>query len=121
MCEMYLTLLAQMFMTWTVSMEQYPQLQGHIHGSELPTQSKAAAAIFLQSTGVDVSDEETMSCDDKPPVVLTLLSSRQTLRGTALHQLLTQQPSLTPLLPWAPQTLQTSKIPTPTGWTSMLE
>ncbi len=81
--------------------------------------------IFLQSTGIDVSDEETMSCDDKPPVMPPVVprpsSSRQTLQGTALHQLLTQQPSPTLLPPQAPQTPQTSKAPTPMGQTSMLE
>ena len=40
MHKMYLALLAQMFMTWTVLMEQYSQLQGHIHSSELLTQSR---------------------------------------------------------------------------------
>ncbi len=63
-----------------------------------------AAAIFSQSTGVDVSDEETMSCDNEPPAALRLSSSGQT-----------QQPSPTPLLLWAPQTPQTSKAPTPNG------
>ena len=66
-----------------------------------------------------------MSCDDKPPVMPPVVprpsSSGQTLQGAVLYQLLTQQPSPSPLLPWAPQTPQTSKIPTPTGWTSMLE
>ncbi len=41
MHEVYLTLLAQMFVTQMVSMEQYLQLRAHIHGSELPTQSEA--------------------------------------------------------------------------------
>ena len=102
MCEVYLMLLAQMFVTRAVLMEQYSQLQAHIHGSKLLTQFKAAAVIFLQSTGGDVSDEEAMSCDDEtplmPPAVLRPSSSRQTLQGAALHQLLTQQPSPT-LLP----------------------
>ncbi len=101
MHEVYLILLAQMFMMQTVLMEQYSQLRTHIHGSELLTQSEATAAIFLQSTGGDVSDEEAMSCDDEttvmPPAVLRPSSSRQTLQGMALHKLLTQQPSLTPL------------------------
>ncbi len=125
MHETYLALLAQMFVMWTVLMEQYSQLWGHIHGSELLTQSEAAAVIFSQSTGVDISDEETMSCDDEPPAmppaVLRLSSSGQTLQGTVLCQLLTQQPS--PTLPplQVPQTLQTSKTPATMGWTSILE
>ncbi len=121
----YLALLAQMFVTQTVLMEQYSQLQGHIHGSELLTQSEATAVIFSQSTGGDVSNEETMSFDDKPPMMPPVVprpsSSRQTLQGAVLHQLLTQQPSPTPLPPWAPQTPQASKTPSPTGWTSVLE
>ena len=66
-----------------------------------------------------------MSCDDNTPVMPPAAprpsSSRQTLQGTALCPILTQQPSLTPLPPWTPQTLQTSKTPAPTGWTSVLE
>ena len=68
MQDVYLVLLAQMFMTWTVLMEQYSQLWTHIHGSELPTQSKAAAVIFSQSTAGDISNEEAMSCDNEVPV-----------------------------------------------------
>ncbi len=121
--EVYLMLLAQMFMMWMVLMEQYLQLWAHIHGSELLTQSEAAAVIF--SYGGDVSNEEAMSCDDEtpvtPPAVLRPSSSGQTLWGTALHQLLTPQPSLTLLPPWTQQTLQTSRTLVPTGWTSMLE
>ena len=101
MCEVYLALLAQMFVTQMVSIEQYLLLRAHIHGFKLLTQSEAAAAIFSQSTGGNVSDEEAMSCDDKtpvmPPAVPRLSSSRQILWGVALHQLLTQQPSPTPL------------------------
>ncbi len=69
MCEVYLALLAQMFITQMVSMEQYSQLQAHICGSELLTQSEAAAVIFSQSTGGNISDEEAMSCDDETPVM----------------------------------------------------
>ncbi len=81
--------------------------------------------IFSQSTGRDISNEETMSCDDKtpamPPVALRPSSSRQTLHGTVLCQVLTQQPSLTLLPLQTPQILQTSKTPTRMGWTSVLE
>ncbi len=122
MHEVYLMLLAQMFITWMVSMEQYSLLRAHIHGSELLTQSEAAAAIFLQSTGGNVSDEEAMSCEDEtpvmPPAPPRLSSSRQTLWGAALHQLMLQQPS--PTLPTS-LTPQTSRTPAPAGWTSMLE
>ncbi len=70
MREVYLELLAQMYITQTVSMEQYSQLQTHIHGSKLPTKSEAVAAIFSQSTVGEASDKEAMSCDEE--VIVTL-------------------------------------------------
>ncbi len=119
MWDVYLALLVQMFVSWTVSMEQYSQLQTHIHGSELPTQSEAAAAIFSQLTMGEASDEEAMSCDDEvsvmPPPVPKPSGSGQTLQGTALCQVLNQQPPSS-LLPQ-----QTPKMPASSGWTSVLE
>ena len=107
--DIYLLLLAQMFVMQTVLMEQYLQLQSHIHGSQLLTWSKAAAAIFLQSTAGKASDEEAMSCNDEvsvmPPPVPKPLGSGQTLQGTALCKVLAQQPSQ------AHSTLQTPQIP----------
>ncbi len=86
--DIYLTLLTQMFMMQSVSMEQYLQLWTHIHGSELPTKSEATATIFSQFTTGEASNEEAMSCDDEvsvmPPPALKLLSSGQTLQGSIL-------------------------------------
>ena len=118
--DVYLVLLTQMFMTWTVLMEQYSQLQTHIHGSELLTQSEAAAAIFLHSTTGEASDKEAMSCDDEvsvmPPAVLKPSGSGQTLQGATLHQVLARQPppSLLPLQ-------KTPKTPASSGQTLVLE
>ena len=119
MHEVYLVLLAQMFVMETVSMEQYSQLQTHIYSSELLTQSEATVVIFSQSTIGEASNEEAMSCDDKvsvvPPAVLKPSGNSQILQGTTLCQVLAQQPPPS-LLP-----LQTPKTPASSGWTSVLE
>ncbi len=82
MQDMYLALLTPMFVMQTVLMEQYSQLQTHIHSSELLTQSEAAAVIFSQSTTGEASNEEAMSCDDEvsvmPPPVPKPSGSSQT-------------------------------------------
>ncbi len=133
MQDVYLVLLAQMFMTWTVLMEQYSQLWTHIHGSELPTQSKAAAVIFSQSTTGEASNEEAMSCDDEvsvmPPPALKLLSSGQTLRGTALCKVLAPQTPaplgqhsvLEKLFSEVPSQRSWAAVPMPHTWTHSTE
>ncbi len=87
--DVYLALLTQMFITQTVSMEQYSQLWTHIHGLEILTRCEAAAAIFSQSTAGEASDKEAMSCDDEisvmPPPALQLLCSDQSSQSTILQ------------------------------------
>ena len=105
--DIYLMLLAQMFVMQTMSMEQYSQLWTHIHGLELLTKSEAAATIFLQSTTGEASDKEAMSCNDEISMMLSpalkSLGSGQKLQGAALQKA---------LAPWTPAS---------SGWPTVLE